>query len=447
MTLSSQIESVGGDPAGLERLYRQAVTDGNENAFKKAIEQAAGKRPEDVLFAAWTYRLDVRPAPGLITEGRTINHSQTRRWSIAIATSVVLGVVSALLARGKPPIPVPGEANPLFWIGWAPLVALGIFVYLAIVDGSRKRTYRYVAMAVAVVSIAFYAANSVWNRIDDIAILSALHLPLVSFGAIGAALMTVYPDPAKQCYAFLVKSAETVLTGGIYFAAGIMFVGLTCGIFAVLGITPPDDYVQAAAAWGIGAIPVMAIASVYDPTVRPAAQDWTTGLSRILRILTQLILPLALAVLVIYEFWFVPAYFWKPFQEREVLIVYNATILAILVLLTVVVSGSVEERSSLDNTVLRYAVMALGGLTLLLNVYALVAIASRIYELGLTPNRYAVFGWNTVTLLMIVVVGTQLWRRRSDPWVDVFRESIARVSLLAVAWATWTILGLPLTFD
>jgi hypothetical protein len=93
-----------------------------------------------------------------------------------------------------------------------------------------------------------------------------------------------------------------------------------------------------------------------------------------------------------------------------VLIVYNATILAILVLLTIVVSGPVKERSALHHAVLRYAVMALGGLTLLLNVYALIAI-------------------------------------RSDPWVDIFRESIGRVSLLAVAWGLWTIIGLPLAFD
>jgi hypothetical protein len=302
-------------------------------------------------------------------------------------------------------------------------------------------------MAVAVLFVAVYTAVTTWGRVDDIASLSALHLPLVAFGAIGVALTTAYPDPARQCYAFLVKSAETVLTGGIYLAAGILFVGLTYGIFEALGVTLPEDYLQAAAAWGIGAIPVLALASVYDPTVRPASQDWNTGLSRILRILTQLILPLALVVLVIYVFWFVPAYFWKPFQEREVLIVYNATIFAILVLLTLVVSGSPRERSARHDTYLRYAVMALGGLTLLLNVYALVAIISRIYEFGPTPNRYAVLGWNTVTLLMLAVVGIQLGRRRLDPWVDVLRESIARVSLLAAAWALWAIVGLPLAFD
>lgn len=447
MTFKNQIESVSGNPAELERLYREAVAAGDEAGFKEAIDNAAGEQPEDVLLSAWALRLDVRVQPGVVAGGQVVNSSPTRRWSIAIAVSVALGVASALLARGKPPAPIPGEADPLFWIGWSPLIAMGIVAYLAIVDGSRKRMYRYVGLAVAVIPIACYVAVTAWSRVDDIAILSALHLPLVAWGAIGAALATAYPDPARQCYAFLVKSAETVLTGGIYFAGGFMFVGLTYGMFEVLGVSLAEEYLQDVAAWGIGAIPVMALATVYDPTIRPAAQDWATGLSRILRILTRLLLPLAVVVLVVYDFWFVPANFWKPFQEREVLIVYNLTILAILVLLTVVVSGNFEERYSLHDTILRSAVVALGGLTLLLNAYALVAIASRIYDSGLTPNRYAVLGWNAVTLLMLVVVGSQLWRRRSDPWIDILRESIGRVSLLVVAWALWTIVGVPLAFD
>jgi hypothetical protein len=179
----------------------------------------------------------------------------------------------------------------------------------------------------------------------------------------------------------------------------------------------------------------------------PAAQDWTTGITRILRIITQLLLPLALCVLVVYVFYFIPAYFWRPFEEREVLAVYNATILAILVLLTLVVSGPVEERSPRQDTILRYAVQVLVGLVLFLNIYALVAIASRTFNFGLTPNRYAIFGWNMVTLVMLAVVIFRQWRGRSDSWIDNFRESIARVSVLAVVWALWALIGLPLSFD
>lgn len=447
MNLKSQIEEARGDAAGLERLYKHALVAGNEAAFKEVIGRCAGEHPENLLFSAWACRLDLLlpPPPVVRPEGQTVNQSQTRRWWTAVATSVTLGVVYALIARDKPPIPIPGEADPLFWIGWGPLTALGILFYLTMVDRSERRIYRYAGLAV--IPIAVYTAVTAWGRTDDLAILSALHLPFVAWAAIGAALTLGHPDPARQCYAYLVKSTETVLVGGIYVAAGAIFLGLTYGIFAVLGINLPQNILQTIAAWGIGAIPVLALASVYDPMAAPVAQDWTTGLTRILRILTQLILPLALGVLVVYVFWFVPAYFWRPFQEREVLIVYNATILAILVLLTVVVSGPVDERSPRHDTILRYAVQALVGLTLFLNVYALAAITSRTFNFGLTPNRYAVLGWNVVTLLMLAVVGFRQWKGRSDPWVYIFRESIARVSVLAVAWALWVLIGLPLSFD
>lgn len=447
MNLKSQIEGAKADAAGLERLYKQALVAGNEAAFKEAMGRCAEEHPENILFSAWAYRLDILapPSPAGGPQSQTVDKSHDRHWWTAVATSVVLGVVYALLARDKPPIPIPGQADPLFWIGWGPLTALGILCYLAVAGRSARRFFLYAGLAV--MPIAVYTAVTAWSRTDDIAILSALHLPFVAWAAIGAALTLKHPDPARQCYAYCAKSAETVLVGGIYFAGGAIFLGLTYGIFAVLGINLSPDDLQTVAAWGIGAIPVLALASVYDPTAAPVAQDWTTGLARILRILTRLILPLALAVLVVYVFWFIPANFWRPFQEREILIVYNATILAILLLLTVVVSGPVDERSSRHEAILRYAVKALVGLSFLLNLYALAAIASRTFNFGLTPNRSAVLGWNIVTSLMLAVVGIRQWKVRSEPWIFNFRESIARVSVLAVAWALWVLIGLPLSFD
>lgn len=449
MNLKNQIEKAKNDAAGLERLYKQALVDGNEAAFKEAIGQSAKEQSGNVLFSAWTFRLDVLPlhSPVAGLEDQTVKQSQARRWWIAVATSFVLGVLFILFAQHKPPVPIPDEAFPLFWIGWSPLAALGILFYLAMVDRSSERIYRYAGFAVAVILIAVYIAVTVWGRTDDIATLSTLHLPFVVWAAIGAAVTLTHPDPARQGYAYLVKSVETLLVGGIYLGGGALFLGLTYGIFAVLGINLPEQNLQTIVAWGIGAIPVLALASVYDPMASPVAQDWTTGLMRIIRILTQLLLPLALGVLIVYVLYFVPAYFWRPFQEREVLAVYNATILAILVLLSVVVSGAADERSPRHDTFLRYGVRILVGLTLFLNVYALSAIASRIVNIGLTPNRYAVLGWNIVTLLMLAVVGFRQWKGRSDSWINNFRESIACVSVLAAVWVLWVLIGLPLSFD
>ena len=447
MTLKNQIERARGDAAGLERLYRQALAAGDEPAFREAITQCAEEHPEDLLFLAWAYRLDVRSPPDVTEpEGRIVTQSQTRRWWTAVAASVILGILYVFFAGGKPPVPIPGEANPLFWIGWAPLTAMGILFYLTVADRAGERIRWHGGPAIAIVPIAVYTALIAWNRTDPLAILIALHLPFVAWAAVGVGSVLGRPDPVRQGYAFLVKSLETVLTGGIYFGAGVLFLGLTHGIFAALGIKLSQAFLRTAAAWGIGVIPILALANIYDPTAAPVAQSWDTGLARVLRILTRLILPLALGVLAVYIFWFIPAYFWRPFQEREVLVVYNATIMAILVLLTAVVAGPDEQRSPRQDAILRYAVLLLGMLTLLLNVYALTVIVSRTFAFGLTPNRYAVLGWNVVTLLILAAVVIPLWKARSEQWVPALRESIARVSVLAVAWALWVLLGLPLSF-
>jgi hypothetical protein len=45
MDLKSQIEATRGDAAGLERLYRQVIAAGKEEAFKEAIGQCAREYP------------------------------------------------------------------------------------------------------------------------------------------------------------------------------------------------------------------------------------------------------------------------------------------------------------------------------------------------------------------------------------------------------------------
>ncbi len=436
MTMKHDIEAASGDPARLERLYRSLQAAGDEAAFREALRQCKEDRPGNILLEAWASRLD------LPTESEEEGF-QDRRWWAIIGASVLLGVVSALLARGKPPTPFPGEADVLFWVGWGPLMAVGFLAYLAWAERSTKRMTRYAAAAVAVVLAALYVGLTIGDRTDDVAVLGALHLLFVSWAVVGATLCLGYPDPSRQSFAYLVKSVEIVLTGGIFFGTGLIFVGLTYGIFAVLGIRLPEKDLQVVAAWAVGAIPLLALGSVYDAGASPAAQDWQTGMTRTLRILARLLLPLALGVLLVYVLWFIPVYFRKPFEEREVLIVYNATILAIMILLTVVVSGPVDARSGRQRSLFRYAVLGLGGLTLILNVYALAAVSGRMLASGLTPNRFAVIGWNVTTLLILASVGARLWSARRQPWLPVFRESVGLLAALAAVWAVTLLIALP----
>ncbi len=444
MLLVHEVEGARGDAAALEKLYRETASIGDESTFREAISQCVRKHPEDVLFQAWAYRLDLEPSlVAAEEEGRVREELGSRHWWIAIIGSVLLGAVYVFFVGDELPIPIPGEAADLFWLGWGPVTAVAILLYLAL-DGCMGKRWRWhTALALVAGLLGAIVAWMAWGRTDHVAGLTAIHLPFVAWVAVGAGVSLGYRDVARQFYGYLVKSAETLLTAGIYLMAGAVLVGLTVGIFATLGVSIPDEVMRIVTSGGIGLVPILALASLYDSSRAPTDQSWARGLARLLKILTRLILVPTLLVLVIYLFWFVPVHFWRPFVEREVLIIYNATIMAIIASLACTVPDPGEELSVRAGRVLRYAILTGSCLTFLLNVYALAAVASRTISGGLTPNRHAVLGWNVVTLIILGYVSVKLWRGKSETWPDVFRESVARSMLPAIAWALWVLFGLP----
>ncbi len=451
--MKEQVDEIREDPEALEDLYRTAMQRGQERTFAAAVAQCFEAAPESVLLRAWVYRLDLDDQ-GAVASRVDDHDAGKRRWTTALGISVACGALFTLFAGDKPPVPVPGEAHPLFWIGWAPLAAIAVMIFIAATETQRERLRWVAGAAGAVILAAVVSALVSWGRTDNAATLVALHLPFVAWAAIGASVTLGRTDRATHFYAYIVRSMEALVTGGIYLGAGLIFAGLTLGIFAVFGIELPESVLRAAAAFGIGLIPVLAVASVYDPE-SPPAQQRATGLARILRIMTWLLLPAALSVLALYVLWFIPVYFWRPFEERTVLMIYNATIIAILTLLAAAVSPGNGRREALATSaadrgertqarLLRLGVLSLSSLTLLLNVYALAAILSRTLEAGLTPNRHAVVGWNAVTLVMLAFLLARSWPAEPEDWLPTFRVSLGRVMVLAIGWASWVIWGLPL---
>ena len=444
MTPQEEIGTAKDDAARLEHLYRQAVTAKTEVIFKDTITSLAKQHPTHMLLSAWVHRLDISLATNN-AENEASKQKETKHWGFAILGSIILGLMYMLLAWGKPPVPIPGESHPAFWIGWSPITALSILFYLAILDHhSRRRGYGLAAFAVAL--IGGCVAPIVWNQNTDVAFLTTIHLPFLIWSIVGISVAVGHEDPASQFHAFTVKSVETLLTIGIFLGAGGLLTGLTVGIFAAMDIEFSEDTLRTVAALGMGTVPLLALASVCDPTRAPIAQNWTTGLARILHILTRLMLPLTLLVLFVYVCWFIPAYFWTPFQKREVLIVYNATLVAIIVLLASVLPGRIEQSLATQNRLLYKAIFALSILALLLNAYALIAIISRTLELGLTANRHAVLGWNVVTFFMFIAITFKLWQSGSTNWQSPFCTTLSKVMGLAVIWTAWVLFGLPFLF-
>jgi hypothetical protein len=130
-----------------------------------------------------------------------------------------------------------------------------------------------------------------------------------------------------------------------------------------------------------------------------------------------------------------PFRFMEPFQRRELLIVYNLTLFAVITL--IVCATPVDPGSLSDRTMrwLRAGLLGVAALAVIINLHALAAIVYRTVQGGLTPNRATVIGWNTIN---IAILARLAWRYRTpDPhrWVPA-TQAVFGSGL--VWYAVWT---------
>lgn len=133
----------------------------------------------------------------------------------------------------------------------------------------------------------------------------------------------------------------------------------------------------------------------------------------------------------------------SPFSDREFLIIFNALLLLVWGITVFSVTGRGEDRSRL----LDLTNLSLVFVTLLIDAIALSAIAYRIVEFGITPNRMAVSGANLlifIHLLWIFYEYVKEIRGRSS--LEVIKQTIARFLPMYTAWSLFVVVLLPVLF-
>jgi hypothetical protein len=306
-----------------------------------------------------------------------------------------------------------------------------------------------VAVAAVLAALASYVVW-VYPRLgprvfqEQYLVLMALHLALLAWAGIGAYALWGRPDAGDR-FAFLLKSLEFVVVAGLFGIIGMLFTGVTFGLLEALGITPPDAVVRLFMAGGAGLVAVLAAALAVDPRAGPRDQPFDEGPSRLVATLLRLLLPLALVVLAVYV-GLIPANYREPFENRDVLVAFNAMLFAVAGLVVGVVplrAGDVDDRT---RTWLRRGVVALCALALVVGVYALAAIAYRTTQDRLTPNRLTVIGWNVVNLAVLAWLLAKQWRAGESAWLPAVHGAAARAMVPYVAWPAFTLLALPWLF-
>ncbi len=198
-------------------------------------------------------------------------------------------------------------------------------------------------------------------------------------------------------------------------------------------------------AGGAGLIAVVAVALVYDPAEEPVQQSFDEGLSKLVALLMRLLLPLTVGVLLVYLA-FIPFNWREPFENREVLVVFNAMLFAVIALLvgaTPVHGGDLSEKGQ---TWLRRGVIALAALALVVSLYALAAILYRTAIDRMTPNRLTFIGWNVVNIAILALVLIQQARAGRERWLPAMHKAFAAGTVLYIVWSLVGLLALPWLF-
>ncbi|MBI4316292.1 MAG: hypothetical protein HY679_10170 [Chloroflexi bacterium] len=429
MKYLSQIRAGQGAPQTLEALYGASLKGNDAAEFRDDMEAAYAAAPESVLLAAWHYRFAHAAADA--GERRPIN------WALAIPLSLLTGLVLWWLSGNQFVFQDTPHSNaPYLFVLITPVIALIALAFFAV---TRKQGY---SLPTALgVGLAVVTAYAMWLSVKDINYrqIASAHLPLLSWAAAGVCLMGVRAG-AKNRFAFLAKSVEVTVVTGVYAMAAVAFAGITMQMFQTLGITVSESVNRLLFLGGAGLMPMIAVASVYDPASPPEAQEFRRGLSKMVTTLPRLMLALTLVVLVVYIA-FIPANFMQPFRDRNVLITYNMMLFAVFGLLVGATPVSADDLSESYQTWLRRGIVAVAALVVLVSVYALAAIVYRTVQDRLTINRLTIIGWNAINIGLLGLLLYRQGKGGKARWIESLHSTFSVASVAYFGWAAFVTLA------
>ncbi len=434
------------DPEKLEFAYRTALDAGESDAFKQAIEASHAAAPDNLLYSAWFHRLKYAAA-------------QATRFAIAWAWVIPLALFNGLLFwwlsdDQRYAIQIASFSQgiatgflPALLLLAAPISAAFVLIYLTAVGHKRWRLSAIIGL-VTIIAVAYvllvYPQAGTRPFQEQYLTLMAMHLPLLAWAGVGAFLTADHPNPANR-FAFLIKSLELFIMGGLFVMAGGLFTGITVGLFAALDVEFPDLVMRLFIAGGGGLIPVVATAVIYDPTAPPTGQAFGAGLSQLVALLMRILLPLTLVVLVVYLA-FIPFNFRAPFDNRDVLIIYNAMLFAVVALLVGATPVNQSELSPRLARWLRLGIIAVAALAVIVSLYALAAILYRTALDRLTPNRLTFIGWNVINIGLLLLVLFYQARVKTGQWLQSLFRAYSAGTIAYTVWTAVMILAIPWLF-
>lgn len=406
---AQRILDLESEPAALEALYRA-----DRAAFRAAFDDALAAAPESTTLRVWKARLDQRAPP-------------RARFARDLKPAIIIALAAGLLVR----LPAIVAREGWFYPRFAPtVVILSVAAYFWRRGRDRQALYAGIAIAAAVLTFAAAMPGE-----GDSVELALMHLPVLAFGCLGYAFAGAsWREPGARI-AFIRYCGDLLVLGVLVGLAGLVFSGLTVGLFSMLTKRAPEIYFRNVGVVGASAVPVAAT-YLYDNVF-----NRRTGIAPVLaRSFAPLFLVMTAAYLA-----FALLGGKNPFTNREFLAALDALLLVVLgmTVLSIAERGEQTRAGWTD-----YVNLALLALTLAMSGIGLAAISFRLGTYGFTPNRVVLMGATLVVMVhMAWMFAASLGFARGTHSAGDVARSVTGYLPVYLAWSAVVGFGLPLLFS
>ena len=411
--MNESLHSLLDQPAELEKRYRK-----NKSSFTKSFNELYPSIQGHPVADAWYERLNYE--------------SESTRWGSK--SDWVFIVIAGALAGTLAKFPVFFDLREDFF--FSRNLSFIVFPFLCAYF-IRKNKLPFKAQIFPIVSIlvaAVYINFLPDNENSDTLVLACIHLPLFLWGLLGLVFSGSKLTDLSKRLAYLNYNGETIIVGNILLLAAGILTAITIPLFNLIGISIEEFYFDYIVVYGLATSPLLA---TFITQTNPEL------VSKVPPIVAKIFSPLVLIMLVIYLGGII--YVGKdPYNDREFLLLFNLLLMGVMALIFFSIAESFQEKK---NGLMTWVLVFLSIITAVVNGIALSAIAFRISEWGITPNRLAVLGVNLVMMIHLILVSRQLiLTLRGKSKLEEVGLTLVRYLPIYLLWTAIVIFAFPVIF-
>ena len=401
------------NPKQLEKLYRD-----NSSAFVLAFNTVYEEMKDTPSAQVWNERLNFT------------QENVTRINKNEIIFIVLAAFVGGLIAK------VPGFLGIEYDIYLSKNIGFIVFPILSMyfIWKQKLAMTKYILPMVLFIGSAIFINTLPYNEQSSTFILSLIHLPIFLWSILGYAFVGGDIRNSQKKIAFLKFNGNFIVMTALIFISGVLFTGITIALFELLKIDIKQFYFEQIAVWALAAIPML---STYLVQNNPQLVNKISP--TIARIFTPLVFITLLVFLVALMYTGKNIY-----NDRNFLLLFNALLIGVMAITLFSLTEATKNASSKMNLIMLFG---LSLLTIIANAMALSAIAFRLSEFGISPNRLAVLGANLLMFVHLLFVSYGLIKNlKGKATIQDVEQEIALFIPAYTVWAAFVTFAIPFIF-